>query len=285
MALPLLDRIVYGPVRSRRLGTSLGVNLLPPGFKVCNMNCAYCQYGSNRRRPRAHRRRIAWPTAPAVEAALSARLLRAAHCAEMLDRITVAGHGEPTLHPEFEEVAARLCAVRDRLAPGLPIAILSNSTTATASDVGSGLARFDERYMKLDAADSITCARLNGPGISVTRVIDALATLAPVTIEAMFVKDACGDIDNTTSGVVHEWLEAIERIGAARVHIYTVDRQPALESLRPVSLRRLCEIAERVRAAGMAADVFAPSPRKSAPVFRWCPPCRPAVIRQRYDRQ
>jgi wyosine [tRNA(Phe)-imidazoG37] synthetase (radical SAM superfamily) len=260
MALPLLHHIVYGPVRSRRLGASLGVNLLPPGFKVCNMNCAYCQYGWNRGRPRGHGQRIAWPAAQAVESAVSARLLRAAQSGEILDRITVAGHGEPTLHPEFEEIAARLGAVRDRLAPRLPIAILSNSTTATASEVRRGLERFDERYMKLDAGDSITGARLNGPGTAVTRVIDALALLAPITIQAMFVKDTRGEIDNTTSGVVHEWLEAIERIRAARVHIYTVDRQPALESLRPVSLRQLREIAERVRAAGIPADVFAPSP-------------------------
>jgi wyosine [tRNA(Phe)-imidazoG37] synthetase (radical SAM superfamily) len=257
MALPLLDHIVYGPVRSRRLGASLGVNLLPSGFKVCNMNCAYCQYGWNRGRPRARSQRIAWPAAQAVEAAVSARLLRAAQSGEILDRITIAGHGEPTLHPEFEEVAARLCAVRDRLAPSLPLAILSNSTTAMADDVRRGLERLDERYMKLDAGDSITCARLNGPGIAVTRVIDALATLAPITIQAMFVKDARGEIDNTTSGVVGEWLDAVERIRAARVHIYTVDRQPARDSLRPVSIRQLREIAEHVRAAGIPADVFA----------------------------
>ena len=262
MALPLLDHIVYGPVRNLRLGASLGVNLLPPGFTVCNINCAYCQYGWSRGRPRAGTQPIVWPAAQAVESALSARLLRAAQAGEMLERITVGGHGEPTLHPEFEEVAARLCVVRDRLAPSLPLAILSNSTTAVADDVRGGLERFDERYMKLDAGDSITCARLNGPGVAVRRVIDALATLAPITVRAMFVKDARGEIDNTTNGVVQEWLDALERIRAARVHISTVDRQPALSSLRPVSMRQLREIAERVRTAGIPADVFAPSPRR-----------------------
>src|ERR1051325_7689543 len=88
MVLPPLERIVYGPVRSRRLGASLGVNLLPAGFKVCNMNCAYCQYGWNRGYPRAHGQRSAWPAAQAVESALSARLLRAAQSGEILDRIT-----------------------------------------------------------------------------------------------------------------------------------------------------------------------------------------------------
>jgi len=255
MSLPPLEHIVYGPVRSRRLGASLGINLLPAGMKVCNMNCAYCQYGWNRR-TRARGERIAWPAPRAVEAVLTARLERAAETGEILDRITVAGHGEPTLHPEFEEVTARLCAVRDRVAPGLPLAVLSNSTTAPSEDVRRGLERFDERYMKLDAGDPITYARLNGPGVALSRILDALVLLAPITVQAMFVKDARGEIDNTTEGIVRDWLDAVKQIGAARVHIYTLDRSPALESLKPVATRKLREIAERVRAAGIPAEVF-----------------------------
>jgi wyosine [tRNA(Phe)-imidazoG37] synthetase (radical SAM superfamily) len=256
MSLPLLEHIVYGPVRSRRLGASLGVNLLPAGMKVCNLNCAYCQYGWSRRAARNRGQRISWPTPQAVESVVTDRLIRAAVAGEMLDRITVAGHGEPTLHPEFEEVVARLCSVRDRVAPDLPLAILSNSTTAPSADVRKGLERFDERYMKLDAGDPITFARLNGPGTSVTEIIDALSLLAPITIQSMFVKDARGEIDNTTDGVVREWIDALERIRAARVHIYTVDRAPALESLKPVAARHLRDIAERVRSAGIPVEVF-----------------------------
>jgi wyosine [tRNA(Phe)-imidazoG37] synthetase (radical SAM superfamily) len=259
MPLPLLEHIVYGPIRSRRLGSSLGINLLPSGIKVCNMNCAYCQFGWNRRRATRHRGQdIGWPQPVEVEAALSARLARADETGELIDRITVAGHGEPTLHPEFEDVAARLCKVRDEMAPDLPVAILSNSTTSVSADVRSGLLRFDERYMKLDAGDPITYARINGGGVSITRIVDALAALAPITVQAMFVKDARGEVDNSTDGVVREWLDALECIRAVRVHIYTLDRAPALETLRPVSTRRLREIAERVRAAGFPADVFEP---------------------------
>jgi wyosine [tRNA(Phe)-imidazoG37] synthetase (radical SAM superfamily) len=256
MVLPPLEHVVYGPVRSRRLGASLGVNLLPPGITVCNMNCAYCQYGWSGRVARTRRPRIEWPTAQAVESVVTARLIRAAQSGEILDRITVAGHGEPTLHPDFEDLAARLSSVRDRVAPDLPLAILSNSTTAPSADVRKGLERFDERYMKLDAGDPITFTRLNGPGVSLRRIVDALSLLTPVTIQAMFVKDARGEIDNTTDGVVREWLDALQHIRATRVHIYTLDRTPALESLRAVAPRRLREIAERVRAAGMPADVF-----------------------------
>ncbi len=262
MALPPIDHIVYGPVRSRRLGASLGVNLLPGGMKVCNMNCVYCQYGWTRGATRYRGQGAGWPTPQAVESVVETRLVRAAETNEIIDRVTVAGHGEPTLHPEFEEVATRLCSVRDRIAPGVPMAILSNSTTAGAEDVRRGLAAFDERYMKLDAGDPITYARINGAGVSITRIIDALQALPPITIQAMFVADPTGDVDNSLEGAVTEWLAALETIRATRVHIYTLDRPPALASLRPVPRRRLREIAERVRAAGIPADVFsAPSRR------------------------
>ena len=257
MPLPPLEHIVYGPVRSRRLGASLGINLLPAGFKVCNMDCAYCQYGWTRRPVRDGSRGMGWPTPQAVEAALASRLMRAAESGEIIDRITVAGHGEPTLHPEFEDVAARLCAIRERIAPKVPMAILSNSTTATSASVRNGLALFDERYMKLDAGDPITYARINGRGGPIARILDALPMLAPVTIQAMFVRDAKGEIDNSTEGAVHDWVEALVLARADRVHIYTLDRPPALSSLRGVPARRLREIAEHARTAGVPARIFA----------------------------
>jgi wyosine [tRNA(Phe)-imidazoG37] synthetase (radical SAM superfamily) len=256
MALPPLDHIIYGPVRSRRLGMSLGINLLPAGIKVCNMNCAYCQYGWSPRAMRFRGEGIGWPTPQAIEAVVTRRLMQAAESGEILDRITVAGHGEPTLHPEFEEVVARLCSARDRVAPGLPLAILSNSTTAASADVRAGLACFDERYMKLDAGDPITYARINGPGVPITRIIDALRLLAPVTIQSMFVTDAKGDVDNTTDGAVHDWVAALEQARAERVHVYTLDRAPASGTLQRVPTRRLREIAEHARAAGIPARVF-----------------------------
>ncbi len=261
MALPPLEGIVYGPVRSRRLGASLGINLLPAGVKICNMNCAYCQYGWTRRAIRYRGQGLGWPTAQAVEAALSARLTAAADRDEIIDRLTVAGHGEPTLHPEFEEIAIRLRSVCDRIAPGIPLAILSNSTTAAAADVRRGLASFDERYMKLDAGDSATFAALNGGGRHLSDILDALRILSPIVVQAMFVGDTRGAVDNSTAAPVRAWLDALETIRAARVQVYTIDRSPALASLQPVPAQRLREIAEHVRAIGIHADVFAPRRR------------------------
>ena len=265
MPLPPLERIVYGPVRSRRLGASLGINLLPSGMKVCNMNCAYCQYGWTRGASRYRVEKTGWPTPQAVETVVAMRLARAAEENELIDRITVAGHGEPTLHPEFEEVTKRLRAARDRIAPGIPLVVLSNSTTAGWPDVKRGLAMYDERHMKLDAGDPITYARVNGPGPSVTQIVDTLAALPPIVVQSMFVTEERHEIDNSTEGAVAEWLAALERVRAVRVHIYTIDRAPALASLQPVGRRRLREIAEHVRAAGIPADVFAGSSRRQQP--------------------
>ncbi len=256
MAIPLQQHIVYGPVRSRRLGRSLGVNVLPMGLKVCNMNCAYCQYGWTGRPRTPASRAKPWPTPASVSAAVTLRLRRAARNGELLDRLTVAGHGEPTLHPEFEEIVKRLVDLRDRLAPDLRLAVLSNSTTAAWPAVRRALGLFDERYMKLDAGDPITYAHVNGPGTSIGTIVDALRELPRVVVQAMFVSDGKGRVDNTTDGAIREWLTAVDAIQPSRVQVYTIDRPPALDGLRPVPIRRLREIAERVRVREIPADVF-----------------------------
>jgi wyosine [tRNA(Phe)-imidazoG37] synthetase (radical SAM superfamily) len=260
MAMPLQQHIVYGPVRSRRLGRSLGINIMPIGLKVCNMNCAYCQYGWTRGQKLSATRRTRWPSPAQVTAAVAARLRRAARDNESLDRLTVAGHGEPTLHPDFEEIAERLVEIRDRLAPDLPLAVLSNSTTAAWPSVRRALALFDQRYMKLDAGDPITYAHVNGLGISIGTIVDALRDLPRVVVQAMFVSDGKSRVDNSTEGAINEWLGAIDAIQPSRVQVYTIDRPPALQGLRAIPMRRLREIAERVRAREIPADVFSSAP-------------------------
>jgi wyosine [tRNA(Phe)-imidazoG37] synthetase (radical SAM superfamily) len=221
------------------------------------MDCAYCQCGWTRRITTHCNRALRWPSAPAVEAAIAERLARAARTNELLDRITIAGHGEPTLHPEFEDVMTRVRDVRGRAAPDLPIAILSNSTSAAWPDVRRGLALCDERYMKLDAGDPLTYAQINGAGPALTDLLDGLRSLPSITVQSMFVTDDAHAIDNSTDGAVAAWLDALDAIKAAAVHLYTLDRSPARGTLKPVPRRRLREIAERVRAAGIPATEFA----------------------------
>jgi len=254
MPIPLLPGIVYGPVRSRRLGRSLGINVLPRAFKVCNMDCAYCQYGWTRDRP-ARRGPIHWPAPDRVDAVVRARLTAAAAAGELIDRLTVAGHGEPTLHPSFEDIAERLCRLRDDIAPGIRIAILSNSTTVASATVRRGLAFFDERYMKLDAGDPVTYASVNGRR-SLDVVVDGLRNLPNVVVQAMFVRDLDGLVDNTIESAVDGWLRAVESIQPVGVQVYTLARPPANGRLTRVPVRRLREIAGRVRLLGIPADVF-----------------------------
>ena len=253
MTIPLQAGIVYGPVKSRRLGRSLGVNILPDARKVCNFNCPYCQYGwtpadaDGRSVPEE-----SWPLAEAIADAVETALIRDAS----VDRITLAGNGEPTLHPDFGAVVERLRAVRDRRARHARLAILSNAATIGDPEIAAALLRIDERYMKLDAGDQATLRALNGSTVPIPRIVEGLARLRGVILQSMFTRDADGKIDNTKSASLDSWLDAVGRVEPTAVHVYTIDRTPAWKPLQAVPRAELEAIAERVRALGISALVF-----------------------------
>lgn len=255
--MPLHAGFTYGPVRSRRLGTSLGVNVLPPHQKVCSFNCPYCQYGWTDAHALADLSRVEWPEAGAIVDAVADALAQLSASRTRLDRLTLAGHGEPTLHPQFPELVEGLRDLRDRLAVGVPLAVLSNSSTAHDMAVRQALARLDERYMKLDAGDEVTLRRVNASRVPVETIIDALVRLPSIVVQAMFVADDQHRIDNTTPEAVDAWLGAISRIRPQAVHLYSLDREPAWPGLRKVARPRLKEIAARVGDLGIEAVVFA----------------------------
>jgi len=258
--MPLQEGIVYGPVRSRRLGQSLGVNILPRNVKLCTFNCSYCQYGWTRAGTRSPRGLgDVWPSPASIAKAVGLRLRRALANGEAVHRLTLAGNGEPTLHPEFGEVVHRLCALRDDIKPDLPLAILSNSSTLGTPAVVSALKRLDERYMKLDAGDSAILRRVNAASLTVDQIVDGLRRLSEVVIQTMFVRDRLGRIDNAGDVAVASWIGALTRIAPLRVQVYSIDRAPAWPYIQAVPAPRLEEIARRVRAAGLHADVF-PAP-------------------------
>lgn len=246
--MELQSGFVYGPLQSRRLGRSLGVNLGPAGRKTCNFNCAYCQYGWTDFPARA-----AFPNPADVIDALDCALERDPE----VDAITVAGNGEPTLHPAFAPIAERLSRVRDRRAPRAKLALLSNGSTLNRLDVVHSLAHFDERYMKLDAGDATTFRLLNGPPIPLGRLIADLRSVSRLTLQSMFVRDAERIIDNTTPRALDAWLGAVDRVRPQGVHVYTLDRTPARGSLLKVPGPVLHEIADRVASLGITARVFA----------------------------
>lgn len=238
---------IYGPVQSRRLGRSLGVNLAPAGVKACNMNCVYCQYGWTKAGGR-----IDWPQPQTIVDALDAALA----ADNLLDHITVAGNGEPTLHPAFARIVDGLVRVRDARAPRVKLAILSNGSTLNRLDVRYALPRFDERHLKLDAGDATTLRRVNACPVSLGRLIADLRGVGHITLQAMFVRDAAGIVDNTTPEAVSAWVEAVRRVRPESVHLYSLDRSAPNKTLVKIDYATLQDIAQRVEALGIKAEVF-----------------------------
>lgn len=257
MLMPLHEGIVYGPVRSRRLGRSLGINLTPAHLKLCSFNCSYCQYGWSEHSRRASEPAFEhWPSAATVAKAVSVALRALLAQGDHLDRLTLAGHGEPTMHPKIKDVVNALRKVRDELVPGVPLAILSNASTLERADVREALAGIDERYMKLDAGDTPTLRSVNGSPLSIEQLVAGLKKVPDIVIQAMFVKDRTGRVDNTGDLTVINWVGALDRIRPKSVQIYTIDRTPAFPYLQPVQAARLREIVQRVRLAGFPCDVY-----------------------------
>ncbi len=182
-----------------------------------------------------------------------------------MDRLTLAGNGEPTLHPGFGEVVEALREVRDGFAPGVPLAVLSNSSTLDVPGVPAALDRLDERYMKLDAGDAAVLRRVNAATVSFDSLVCGLKGLHEPVIQALFVRDRLGRIDNTGDLAIANWVSALRSIGPRAVHIYTIDRAPAWPYLQAVPASRLEEIARRAREAGLQSEVFAPAPALPAP--------------------
>lgn len=252
--MALHEGITYGPLVSRRFGTSLGINLLPASCKLCSFNCVYCQYGwteAHEAPPDAP-----WPRLDDIVAAVHRAVDAAAASATAIDRWTLAGHGEPTLHPQFPAVVEALRDLRARVAPSTPIGILSNSTTAHLPEIRHALARLDERGMKLDAGTQNVLRHVNAAATPIGQIVEALASMPDIAVQAMFVRDASGRIDNASPEAVAAWLAAIARIRPRDVQIYTLARRPAWARLEPVPPARLHEIADGVRSQGIRANVF-----------------------------
>ena len=246
--MDLQTEIVYGPVASRRLGRTLGVNLAPAGRKACNFECAYCRFAWAA--PPARRD---WPDPTEVIRVVERTLEK---CGS-IDTITVAGNGEPTLHPAFAPIADGLFYARNRLAPAAKLTLLSNGSTLHRLEVVNALGRFDGRCMKLDAGDATTFRLVNAAPMTLGRLIGNLRGVGRLTLQSMFVHDVNGLVDNTTPHAVSAWLEAVERIRPDGVDVCTLDRTPARgSSLRRVSAEMLERIADQVRGLAVPARVF-----------------------------
>ncbi len=244
--------IIYGPVASRRLGRSLGLNVSGAAAKVCSFDCVYCHYGRGEGCAAAGARE-GFPDPDEVAAALAAAL---ASLEEPPAFITFSGNGEPTLHPAFGEVVAAVRAVRDGSAPAARLAILSNSSTAGIAGVRAALAGLDVRIMKLDAGTPELFQRVNAPrpGVTLEAVLDGLTVLSDVTLQTCLV---AGEPTNADDIAIGTYVAAVKRLAPARVQLYTTDRPVGTAGIRKVAADRIAEIARRVREdAGVTVEVF-----------------------------
>ena len=252
----LYNNIIFGPVRSRRLGLSLGVNLLPIESKLCSFDCIYCECGWNDDHPGKRR----FNARGDVSAMLDATLARMVADGTPPDVITFAGNGEPTMHPDFEKIIDDTIALRDKHCPAAKVSVLSNATQIHREDVRRALLRVDNNILKLDSAFDETVQLVNKPQgqYSVARTVELLKAFnGELIVQTMFLRgEYLGKrVDNTTTEEVEAWLKLIAEIKPKQVMVYSLDRDTPCPTLEKVEKDELRVIAERVEALGIPCSV------------------------------
>ena len=251
----LFSSIIYGPIRSRRLGVSLGVNLMPTDAKLCTFDCVYCECGWNQ--PVSHPQ---LPTREQVRESL-ASTLNTLHSTP--DVITFSGNGEPTLHPEFLGIIQDTCALRDQYCPDAKISVLSNSTQLFREDVAEALRLCDNRILKLDSAITSTMRLIDkpvNPSLTVEQIVERLSVFnGDFTLQTCFLtgENEGRIIDNTTPEELAAWYRAVDYLHPKQVMIYVIDRATPLKTLSKIPLDKMNEIAAPLREKGIEVIVSA----------------------------
>lgn len=248
---------IFGPVHSRRLGVSLGINLLPADGKVCSFDCIYCECGYNK----DHRPSQTLPTREEVRTALEHKLKEMQAEGLMPDVFTFAGNGEPTSHPHFPEIIEDTLALRDACFPNAKVSVLSNATFLHRPAVFEALRRVDNNILKLDTINEDYIRLVDRPNsrYHVSEIIDYLkAFQGDCIIQTMFLKGTHQgqDVDNTTDAYVLPWLEAVKEIAPSQVMIYTIDRETPDQNLQkatPEELNRIVALLNEARITASAS--------------------------------
>ena len=243
---------IFGPVHSRRLGISLGINLMPADGKVCSFDCIYCECGFNA----DHRPTLPRPTREEVAQKLEETLIKMTAEGQLPDVLTFAGNGEPTCHPHFAEIIADTIRLRNQYCTKAKVCVLSNSTMIHRPQVHDALMQVDDNILKLDTIDATYINKVDRPTgqYDVRTIIERMKDFhGHIIIQTMFLRGKCQgeDVGNTSEQYVAPWLEAVKEIRPQQVMIYTIDRETPTQGLEKASREQLDAIRDRVIAAGI----------------------------------
>ncbi|MBQ2109511.1 MAG: radical SAM protein [Bacteroidales bacterium] len=223
------EELVFGPIHSRRLGSSLGINLLPRNGKICNFDCIYCECGWNKDGRGDH----TLPTAAELHDALELKLKECAAAGTLIDSITFSGDGEPTLNPEFPEIIDITIALRDRYYPSAKVSVLTNATRIGRDSVFNALRKVDNPILKLDAPSDALVARINQPtgDYSVRQVVEDMKKFkGDFILQTIFLKSS--DFDSSSPEVVEGWMDIVRELRPREIMVYTIDRETPAKDLK-----------------------------------------------------
>ncbi len=235
----LREDTVFGPIHSRRLGSSLGINLLPQKGKICNFDCIYCECGWNRDGQNDKK----LPSAADVRTALESKLRSLAAESTKIDSITFSGDGEPTLNPEFPQIIDDTIALRDRYYPEAAVSVLSNATRLHIPAVFEALCKVDNPIMKIDAPTAELAARINrpAPGYDPRLVVEELKKFGgDFVLQTMFLRS--GDFDSSSPEVLDGWMEIVRELHPREIMVYTIARPTPQQGLEKFSEERMREL-------------------------------------------
>ena len=248
----LREETVFGPIHSRRLGSSLGINLLPRQGKVCNFDCIYCECGWNK----DGRADQVLPTAAQVRAALEDKLCTCMLEGTPIDSITFSGDGEPTLNPEFPRIIDDTLHLRDAYYPDAKVSVLSNATRVHVPAVAAALKRVDNPILKIDAPTDELIARINhpAPGYRLERVLEALRGFqGEFVLQTMFLRSP--DFDSASPEVLDGWMDIVRDLRPRKIMVYTIDRPTPEAGLEKFTAAQMRELVQPLIDEGFDIDI------------------------------
>ncbi len=237
--------LVYGPIPSRRFGLSIGINPLGDA-KICSFDCVYCNLGPTTIKMNQVKKDIVFAQPQDFVEPLRAMIRELITKDTPPQALTISGHGEPTLYPQFDELVKVILSVRDEISSGLPVLVLTNGAHLDSKRVVAGLDRVDKTFLKLDAGNENLFRSLNQPLIrtTISRMLEEFSRLKSRHVQSLFVR---GEVDNTTQTMLDEWIEAVGITQPKSVHITTINKAPTNPRLEAVSEDDLYRIASLLK--------------------------------------